>query len=546
MALASAPTPALTLTLAPAGRRHVRQGWSRSTHTVRAAEGQEAAAEQGLSVAVVGAGPVGLLTALALARRGFRKVRVLDRLPEPPSPDAAVWGDPDRSYNLGIGGRGQRALAKFGALERVDRWSQTELREMWPDVEVQFSKECTAVDFSTPRPRLSLRNCGAQEAEEGCDAEEDASQEMEARPFQTRAGDMTCADRLDVLSTLITETRRFSCFGSLMSTLVDLTINCFGSSFSNDNAIEPRPWGASLCSAGRGSHPDSLLARLEDLFVQPADSAVPFCEPGFLEYVQCPRREHGVDWEVFLANACENCQPDELCSFSHGDAALQLAKHATSLENHQSFQCAPGILSAMIIISQYFLIEQPSEDLTQFLGAAASLAPFPFYTSQYSRYANMVPVNLLMCNEEQQQSPRAFNRFVPRVHAEDSGMCGMVYTDDQLVRRCRAMRRNVGVPDRSSTVIDHINCPASTASVDEELARKIQKYSNRANQLQCQDSRGMWNEAMSDIHKCAALLEMQDGMFRRPLWLLSVSGLSPTGRFDKCWHNLFPSFAVLL
>eukprot|EP00439_Symbiodinium_sp_Y106_P031690 s5821_g3.t2 len=499
MALASAPTPALTLTLAPAGRRHVRQGWSRSTHTVRAAEGQEAAAEQGLSVAVVGAGPVGLLTALALARRGFRKVRVLDRLPEPPSPDAAVWGDPDRSYNLGIGGRGQRALAKFGALERVDRWSQTELREMWPDVEVQFSKECTAVDFSTPRPRLSLRNCGAQEAEEGCDAEEDASQEMEARPFQTRAGDMTCADRLDVLSTLITETRS--------------------------------PVLGVLHYAAQ---------------VQPADSAVPFCEPGFLEYVQCPRREHGVDWEVFLANACENCQPDELCSFSHGDAALQLAKHATSLENHQSFQCAPGILSAMIIISQYFLIEQPSEDLTQFLGAAASLAPFPFYTSQYSRYANMVPVNLLMCNEEQQQSPRAFNRFVPRVHAEDSGMCGMVYTDDQLVRRCRAMRRNVGVPDRSSTVIDHINCPASTASVDEELARKIQKYSNRANQLQCQDSRGMWNEAMSDIHKCAALLEMQDGMFRRPLWLLSVSGLSPTGRFDKCWHNLFPSFAVLL
>ncbi|CAE7700820.1 unnamed protein product, partial [Symbiodinium microadriaticum] len=223
------------------------------------------------------------------------------------------------------------------------------------------------------------------------------------------------------------------------------------------------------------------------------------------EYVQCPRHEHGVDWEVFLANACENCQPDELCSFSHGDAALQLAKHATSLENHQSFQCAPGILSAMIIISQYFLIEQPSEDLTQFLGAVASLAPFPFYTSQYSRYANMVPVNLLMCNEEQQRSPKAFNRFVPRVHAEDSGMCGMVYTDDQLVRRCRAMRRNVGVPDRSSTVIDHINCPASTASVDEELAQKIQKYSNRANQLQCQDSRGMWNEAMSDIHKCVLI-----------------------------------------
>lgn len=31
------------------------------------------------------------------------------------------------------------------------------------------------------------------------------------------------------------------------------------------------------------------------------------------------------------------------------------------------------------------------------LGKVTSLAPFPFYTSQYSRYANMVPVNLLLC-----------------------------------------------------------------------------------------------------------------------------------------------------
>ena len=126
-----------------------------------------------ISVAVVGAGPVGLLAALALARRGYRKarkladgeilssisddgwthaqlclynrvgkrsisccnstilnldtiniiqvfwrfkwdgfssssrshqVRVLDRLPEPPGPEEQVWGDPDRSYNLGLGG----------------------------------------------------------------------------------------------------------------------------------------------------------------------------------------------------------------------------------------------------------------------------------------------------------------------------------------------------------------------------------------------------------------------------------------------------------
>ena len=34
------------------------------------------------------------------------------------------------------------------------------------------------------------------------------------------------------------------------------------------------------------------------------------------------------------------------------------------------------------------------------------------------------------------------SRFVPRVHAEDSGLCGLVYTDDQLVRRCRSLRKN--------------------------------------------------------------------------------------------------------
>ncbi|CAE7404005.1 BNA4 [Symbiodinium natans] len=199
MALAAAPPPLLVT----AGPKQVARGWSFPARSTRAAQGSEGAAAT--SVAVVGAGPVGLLTALALARRGFRKVRVLDRLPEPPAPDASVWGDPDRSYNLGIGGRGQRALIKFGAFDRVDRWSKTvvgrkdwsgegepkvtinkrrfltkviardrlssclyeELRESYPDVEVQFSTECTGVDFAHPRPRLSLRNCTAQEAEEG-------------------------------------------------------------------------------------------------------------------------------------------------------------------------------------------------------------------------------------------------------------------------------------------------------------------------------------------------------------------------------------------
>jgi len=36
-----------------------------------------------LRIAVVGAGPVGLLTAIALARRGYRQIKVYDRLSEP-------------------------------------------------------------------------------------------------------------------------------------------------------------------------------------------------------------------------------------------------------------------------------------------------------------------------------------------------------------------------------------------------------------------------------------------------------------------------------
>ncbi|CAJ1399833.1 unnamed protein product [Effrenium voratum] len=243
------------------------------------------------------------------------------------------------------------------------------------------------------------------------------------------------------------------------------------------------------------------------LLVAAAAVEVPFCHLEWLEAVGCPREEHGIDWEVFLASACEKCKADEPCRLEPEDAAYILAQEVTTGSEVQAFRCAAGLLSAMIIVAQYFLVKSPvPEQLDGVLGKASSLAPFPFYTSQYSRYSNMVPVNLMACDLGQQSSPKLFNRFVPRVHAEDSGLCGLVYTDDQLVRRCRSMRKNANVPDRITDALDHIQCPTfGDMLVDQKLGNKIRKYEMRANQLQCQDSRGMWHEAMSDVHKCVLI-----------------------------------------
>lgn len=69
------------------------------------------------STAIVGAGPTGLFTALVLARRGYQNITVYDRLARPDDPSSPNWGNPYRSYNLGLGARGQIAL---GAAEVWD------------------------------------------------------------------------------------------------------------------------------------------------------------------------------------------------------------------------------------------------------------------------------------------------------------------------------------------------------------------------------------------------------------------------------------------
>jgi hypothetical protein len=74
-----------------------------------------------LDVAICGGGPAGLLSAIMMAQQfPLRKTVVFDRLPRPPSPDDnAVWADVGKFYLIGIGGRGQNALKRFGVWDEV-------------------------------------------------------------------------------------------------------------------------------------------------------------------------------------------------------------------------------------------------------------------------------------------------------------------------------------------------------------------------------------------------------------------------------------------
>ena len=78
------------------------------------------------NVVIIGGGPAGLASAIMLARRGYTNIKVFERLPEPSAPDdASVWNDFEtgRNYNIGVSGRGQRALAELDVLTKIDSFS---------------------------------------------------------------------------------------------------------------------------------------------------------------------------------------------------------------------------------------------------------------------------------------------------------------------------------------------------------------------------------------------------------------------------------------
>lgn len=155
------------------------------------------------TAAIVGGGPAGILTAIMLAQRGWRRINVFDELPAPPLPSDPTWGVGERSYQLGINGRGQKALGSFGCMDRLDRYSALvygrlgfekngstketllkppgtpgalknyvsrvlardrlqaclleEVAEKYPQIHVSHSVRCHALDMTGERPALTLK-----------------------------------------------------------------------------------------------------------------------------------------------------------------------------------------------------------------------------------------------------------------------------------------------------------------------------------------------------------------------------------------------------
>lgn len=76
-------------------------------------------------VAIIGGGPTGLATGIMLARRGYDNIQIFERFAEPPPPDSLVWSsvESERTYNIGISGRGQNVLRGIDAMDVIDKYS---------------------------------------------------------------------------------------------------------------------------------------------------------------------------------------------------------------------------------------------------------------------------------------------------------------------------------------------------------------------------------------------------------------------------------------
>mmetsp|Transcript_66994 Transcript_66994/g.160524 ORF Transcript_66994/g.160524 Transcript_66994/m.160524 type:complete len:571 (+) Transcript_66994:70-1782(+) len=163
------------------------------------------------TAAIVGSGPAGTLTAIMLAQRGYQSIDIFDELAAPPPPaDADSWRPGERSYQLGLNGRGQKALREFGCMERIRNYSSSvhgrlslpkdgppkenilkapgtpgatknyvsqvllrdrlqacllEEAQKYPQITVKHGVKCEGVDLSSEQPVLLLRDSTVAEEE---------------------------------------------------------------------------------------------------------------------------------------------------------------------------------------------------------------------------------------------------------------------------------------------------------------------------------------------------------------------------------------------